>query len=81
MKRQMSLRNLISMSKNYMTAEERGRLLYEREATNWPKPLGWDNLSEGSKAQWEERARCIKKLHEHTRSGYRDNDTQQGQSV
>jgi hypothetical protein len=55
-----------------------GQQLYEREARNWPKPLGWDNLSEGSKAQWEERARCIKKLHEHTRSGHRNSDVQQG---
>jgi hypothetical protein len=58
-----------------------GQQLYEREADNWPQPLGWDNLSEGSKAQWEERARCIKKLHEHTRSGHRDNDIQQGQPI
>jgi hypothetical protein len=60
-----------------MTAQQ----LYEREARNWPRPLGWAALSEGSKAQWEERARCIKKLHEHTRSGHRDNDIQQGQPI
>jgi hypothetical protein len=64
-----------------MTPEERGQLLYEMEARNWPKPLGWDKLLDGSKAQWIERAECIKKLHEHTRSGHRDNDVQQGQPV
>jgi hypothetical protein len=70
----MSCRMECSTSK--MTPEQQ---LYEREAKNWPQPLGWDNLSEGSKAQWEERARCIKKLHEHTRSGHGNDHVQQGE--
>lgn len=40
-----------------MTDEERGRAMYEREAANWPKPIGWDNLPKGSKHQWIQRAK------------------------
>lgn len=39
------------------TDDELGRELYEREAKQWPKPLGWDNLSEASRYLWSERAR------------------------
>lgn len=51
-----------------------GQAKYEREALNWPDPLGWDNLSEGAKAQWEERAKS-------TSLRRRDLDVQQGESV
>jgi hypothetical protein len=51
-----------------------GKTLYEREAKNWPSPLGWDNLSKASKHLWEEHAERI----EFRR---RDLDAQQGQSV
>jgi len=33
-----------------------GQVLYEREAKKWPKPSCWDNLLEGTRALWEERA-------------------------
>jgi hypothetical protein len=62
-----------------MTAEEMAQLMYEAEAKQWPSPLGWDKLSEGSKAQWTERAECIKKLHEHTRGGHGNDHVQQGE--
>jgi hypothetical protein len=36
--------------------EAKGRAMYEQEAANWPKPIGWDNLPEGSKYLWIQRA-------------------------
>jgi hypothetical protein len=36
--------------------EELGRAEYEREAKNWPSPIGWDNLSDAAKKNWTERA-------------------------
>lgn len=40
-----------------MTDEELGREAYEREALNWPSPIGWDNLSVASKSNWIQRAK------------------------
>ena len=37
--------------------EAKGRAMYEREAANWPSPIGWDNLPESSKYQWIQRAK------------------------
>lgn len=40
--------------------EEKGREAYEREAKNWPSPLGWDKLPAGSKRQWILRATKVR---------------------
>lgn len=37
--------------------EENGRAMYEREADNWPSPIGWDNLEPVSRFLWTERAK------------------------
>lgn len=33
-----------------------GRPYYEKEAKNWPSPIGWDNLSYASRLRMAERA-------------------------
>ena len=40
-----------------MTDEERARAMYEKEAKNWPSPIGWDNLAKGSQYLWIQRAK------------------------
>jgi hypothetical protein len=37
--------------------EARGRALYEHQARGWPQPVGWDNMMEGSKYLWIQRAK------------------------
>lgn len=39
-----------------MTDEEKGRAAYEKEAKNWPKPIGWENLSKASRYLWTQQA-------------------------
>jgi len=40
-----------------MTDEERGREKYEKEARNWPSPVGWVNLPKGTQHLWIQRAK------------------------
>jgi len=40
-----------------MTDEERGRAMYEKEAKNWPSPIGWNGMAKGVQQLWIERAK------------------------
>jgi len=42
-----------------------GQRYYEKEAANWPSPIGWFNLSVASKENWEQRANEYEKRSSH----------------
>lgn len=69
---------MLSSPPTTMTNEERAQLMYEMEARNWPSPIGWDNLSEASRALWVERVERIQRTYEYSRSGHGEHDMEQG---
>lgn len=48
-----------AMAKQFeaLTDEELGRHYYNYTNRGWPAPIGWENLSEGAKKLWIERAK------------------------
>ena len=36
--------------------ETQARLMYEKEAKNWPNPMKWDDLPYGTQMLWVQRA-------------------------